>query len=88
MGHEEARRIRVASLLLAALLALLAWRFVRRRADVGRLVAARQLPLRERFAFGGELGFEVVAHRWSSFVREWGEDRPPPDDGGGMCPRL
>jgi hypothetical protein len=41
----------------AALLLLLLWRLVRRRADVGRLSSSRQLPVKERFAFAGELGF-------------------------------
>jgi Ca-activated chloride channel family protein len=41
----------------AALLVLLLWRLFRRRSDVGRLLSSRQLPLRERYAFAGELGF-------------------------------
>ena len=40
-----------------ALLAVLVWRIARRRADVGRFVASRRLPMRERFTMAGELTF-------------------------------
>ena len=41
----------------AALLLLLAWRVVRRRADVRRLKARRIVPVRERYAIAGDLAF-------------------------------
>ena len=41
----------------AALLLLLAWRMVRRRADIRRLRAQRLLPVRERYPFAGDLAF-------------------------------
>jgi Ca-activated chloride channel family protein len=41
----------------AALLLVLAWRVVRRRADIGRLRARRVLPVRERYGFAGDLAF-------------------------------
>ena len=40
-----------------ALLAVLVWRIARRRSDVGRFVASRRLPMRERFTMAGELTF-------------------------------
>jgi len=40
-----------------ALLAVLVWRVARRRSDVGRFVASRRLPMRERFTMAGELTF-------------------------------
>ena len=45
----------------AALFVLWCWRIVRRRADARRLVAARVLPVRERFNFGGDLTFWLAA---------------------------
>jgi Ca-activated chloride channel family protein len=44
-----------------ALLALWVWRVVRRRADARRLVAARVLPVRERYNFAGDLTFWLAA---------------------------
>lgn len=41
----------------ALLLALWAWRFVSRRADTQALRAGRVVPVRERFAFAGDLPF-------------------------------
>jgi Ca-activated chloride channel family protein len=45
----------------AALLVLWCWRVVRRRADARRLVAARVLPVRERYNFAGDLTFWLAA---------------------------
>src|SRR5262245_42628258 len=45
----------------AALLLLWCWRVARRRADARRLVAARVLPVRERFNFTGDLLFWLAA---------------------------
>ena len=45
----------------AALLVLWVWRIARRRADVGRLSAARVLPVRERYSFAGDLTFWLAA---------------------------
>ena len=44
-----------------ALLLLWCWRVVRRRADARRLVAARVLPVRERYNFAGDLAFWLAA---------------------------
>jgi len=41
----------------AALLLLLGWRLLRRRADVRRLVARRIVPVRERYTVAGDLAF-------------------------------
>jgi Ca-activated chloride channel homolog len=41
----------------AALLVLLIWRVIRRRVDVRRLQARRVVPVRERYAAGGDLFF-------------------------------
>ena len=41
----------------AALLVLWTWRLLRRRADVGRIRAARHLPVRERLGLAGDLAF-------------------------------
>jgi Ca-activated chloride channel family protein len=41
----------------AALLVLWCWRVVRRRGDARRLIAARVLPVRERYSFAGDLTF-------------------------------
>ena len=41
----------------AALFVLWCWRVARRRADARRLVAARVLPVRERYNFAGDLTF-------------------------------
>ena len=45
----------------AALCVLWCWRVVRRRGDARRLVAARILPVRERFNFAGDLTFWLAA---------------------------
>jgi Ca-activated chloride channel family protein len=45
----------------AALLLVWTWRVARRRADVRRLAAARVLPVRERYAFAGDLTFWLAA---------------------------
>jgi Ca-activated chloride channel family protein len=45
----------------AVLLALLGWRILRRRADVGRLAARRIVPVRERLGAVGELAFWAAA---------------------------
>jgi Ca-activated chloride channel homolog len=45
----------------AALLVAWIWRVARRRADVRRLAGARVLPVRERYAFAGDLTFWLAA---------------------------
>jgi len=45
----------------AALLVLWCWRVARRRGDARRLVAARVLPVRERYNFAGDLMFWLAA---------------------------
>jgi Ca-activated chloride channel family protein len=45
----------------AALFAVWCWRVVRRRADTRRLLAARVLPVRERYNFAGDLTFWLAA---------------------------
>ena len=45
----------------AALFAVWCWRVVRRRADARRLLAARVLPVRERYNFAGDLTFWLAA---------------------------
>jgi Ca-activated chloride channel family protein len=45
----------------AAMLAVWIWRVARRRADVRRLAGARVLPVRERYAFAGDLTFWLAA---------------------------
>ncbi len=41
----------------AALLAVLAWRVVRRRGDIRRMRSQRLLPVRQRYPFAGDLAF-------------------------------
>jgi Ca-activated chloride channel family protein len=57
----EAQALLWLLVLPAALLLVWSWRVVRRRADVRRLAAARVLPVRERFAFAGDLTFWLAA---------------------------
>jgi Ca-activated chloride channel family protein len=45
----------------AALFAVWCWRVVRRRSDARRLLAARVLPVRERYSFAGDLTFWLAA---------------------------
>ena len=45
----------------AALLVVWCWRVVRRRSDARRLLAARVLPVRERYHFAGDLTFWLAA---------------------------
>ena len=45
----------------AALLVLWTWRILRRRADARKYVAARLVPVRERFSIAGELAFWFFA---------------------------
>jgi Ca-activated chloride channel family protein len=45
----------------AALFAVWCWRVVRRRADARRLLAARVLPVRERYNFAGDVTFWLAA---------------------------
>jgi Ca-activated chloride channel homolog len=44
-----------------ALLIVWLWRVIRRRADARRLVAARVLPVRERYSFAGDLTFWLAS---------------------------
>ena len=45
----------------AVLFVLWCWRVVRRRGDARRMVAARVLPVRERYNFAGDLTFWLAA---------------------------
>lgn len=51
-----------------ALLLLLAWRLIRRRADIRRLRAQRLLPVRERYGLAGDLAFWACVLAAASFV--------------------
>ena len=51
-----------------ALLLVLAWRLVRRRADIRRLRAQRVLPVRERYGLAGDLAFWTFVLIAAGFV--------------------
>ena len=55
-------------LIPAALLLLLVWRLYRRQRDIARLRSRRQLPLRERYGFAGDLAFWMLVLVASSLV--------------------